>query len=201
MKEQSFFSIISTIANIPEKLSNRWKKDPIWQGALEGFVASILISILTILGFSPFESFNKEWAPPPTITKMLHPIISFLTIIILVPFFETLIFNSLLKFLFFQSKFLRNNTLIVIVLAGLIFGAVHFYSVAYIFQMTFVGMFFMYLYLLRDKRGDGLLVVWAVHGLRNCIPFTIELLKKANMLNYEILCNQSGFLEGLQLGR
>lgn len=88
-----------------------------------------------------------------------------------------------MKFLFFQSKFLRNNTLIVIVLAGLIFGAVHFYSVAYIFQMTFVGMFFMYLYLLRDQRGDGLLVVWAVHGLCNCIPFTIELLKKADILS------------------
>lgn len=183
MKEQSFFSILLTIGNFPEKLSHRWKKAPIWQAGLEGFVTSILISILAILVFSPFESFNKEWAPPPTITKMPHPIISFLTIIIIVPFFETVIFNSLLKFLFFQSKFLRNNTLIVIVLAGLILGAVHFYSIAYIFQMTFVGMFFMYLYLLRDKRDDGLFVVWAVHGLRNCIPFFIEVLKKADMLN------------------
>ena len=158
-------------------VSSRWEMLSFWRVTVEAFAVSIIVSVVSIVVFIPFESLDQELSPSPSIADMPHPLFGFLLFICIVPFFETLIFQSFPRLLLSRFRYFRVNEFIMVAVSGVCFGVLHCYSLSYMFQMTMVGMFFMYLYLRRGVRGDAIFVVWVVHGLRNCIPFSIELLK------------------------
>ena len=89
-----------------------------------------------------------------------------LQVLILGPLIETLIFQKGCYLLLSQSKWLRKHKHYIILIGGVIFGLVHFFSLSYIIVTTINGFFFMYAVVIRNNRGGYWLAV-LLHALVN----------------------------------
>lgn len=126
-----------------------------------------------MLFFSPITyillSFAKNPNAGPPITSSFT-IFNIINTCILGPFFETLIFQSLVKFILQKIKGLKNNKIIIILISSILFGADHYYNIAYIFKAFISGIFYAYSYTLyKDKDQHPILVVTIIHSLHNSI--------------------------------
>jgi len=89
---------------------------------------------------------------PAAITVLLQ-------VLILGPLVETLIFQKGAYLLLYQSEWLRKHKSCIILIGGVIFGLVHFFSLTYIIVTMISGFFFMYAYVIRYNKGAYWMVV------------------------------------------
>jgi hypothetical protein len=72
--------------------------------------------------------------------------------LLIAPVLETLLFQA--PFLLIYNK-LKQGKWIIILLSGLAFGAIHYYSVFYMISTFVMGFIFMYLYILRSEHNTN----------------------------------------------
>ena len=104
-------------------------------------------------------------------------LIKVLVLIILGPFLETFIFQSLPYLVLSKFPLLKNKKFILI-FSALLFGISHTYSVGYVVYAFFIGAFLMFSYLSRLKKGDSFQTVFTIHILINSIAFLIDLISQ-----------------------
>lgn len=88
--------------------------------------------------------------------------------VIIAPLLETLINQKGVYWLLSKIKYFRNNVCWIIIISGIVFGSLHWYSLHYMILTTGIGFFLMYAYILRiDKHPYW--TVAAIHSLYNLI--------------------------------
>lgn len=92
----------------------------------------------------------------------------FITTIILAPIFETFFGQSLPYYLLRKVKYLKERSYLVLISSSLFFGIMHFYSLFYIIYAFFLGLIFMYGYMVRIKNDERAFLNIAIcHALLN----------------------------------
>lgn len=92
----------------------------------------------------------------------------FIVGVLIAPPIETFIAQTIPYFLMSKIKYLRKNWILIVVIAGILFGLGHIYTLQYIVVMVFTGMLFMYAYILRRGR-EPFLTVTLIHMLGNLV--------------------------------
>ncbi|MGU9538443.1 CPBP family glutamic-type intramembrane protease [Clostridium tepidum] len=148
------------------------------------FIIIITLGMLlssTILGLL-VDIFNVKISNvQPTFTQE-HFVIEFLVAVIIAPLLETFIFQYGIIKISKKINFLKNNNLIIILISSLLFGLQHFYSLSYIVNTTFLGIFLAYAFVVYErKKVSPYWVVCTIHGLKNFISFSaIHIFKLIN---------------------
>lgn len=95
--------------------------------------------------------------------------------LLLAPLLETLIFQTL--FFFLYKKYIYNRTIIVL-LSSVSFAAIHYYSLFYIIDTFFIGIFFMYGYILRARSDNKPFIsTFTAHAFINLITMILLAIK------------------------
>jgi membrane protease YdiL (CAAX protease family) len=153
----------------------------------KNLLLSILILFSTFLVFYaiwlPFyyfilKEFDCSFFPTPNETILEQ---SYFTIILQVmifgPLIETLICQKGVFTLLSYFKWLKQRKLLIILLSAFIFGFLHFFSLSYIIFNFFIGVLFMYTYIVMQ----GKHAYWAVvllHSLINLFAVLSEPIEK-----------------------
>ena len=130
--------------------------------------------IVNLIGFNlpPFSS-NTQTAE----LNIFH----YVTLILIAPFFETLIGQYIpIKLL---SKFIKSNKLIII-LSALVFSFLHLPVLGFLLGAFLVGVVFSWGYILKTKKKGSkpFLIIMLAHGLHNLIAiFAVYLLQLLNI--------------------
>ena len=86
--------------------------------------------------------------------------------LVLAPLLETVIFQIAIFHLLRLIKWFRKRECYIVLISGLLFGLQHFFSLSHIIVTMFLGFFFMYVYLVRRRKGGYWMVV-LLHALYN----------------------------------
>ncbi|MDU1348031.1 CPBP family intramembrane glutamic endopeptidase [Clostridium butanoliproducens] len=136
-------------------------------------IAILILKRVSLLFFSPITYILFSFAKNPNAGPPIYSSFTMFNIIdtcILGPFFETLIFQSLVIFILQKIKGLKNNNIIIILISSILFGVAHYYNVAYIFKAFIAGILYAYSYLVyKDKDQHPIWVVTIIHALHNSI--------------------------------
>ena len=89
------------------------------------------------------------------------------------PLLETLIFQTGAYHLLKRLKWLRRRKYYIVVISGALFGLTHLFSLSHLIVATILGFFFMYVYIIRYRRGGFWLVV-LLHAFYNGIGLLLE---------------------------
>lgn len=106
------------------------------------------IEILLDLGLIP----DYQFKPEPIDMMKSDPWQLVFSAVIFAPLFETMLNQMLPWIILKRFKTVRRHRIIAVVLSGLIFGALHLYSVAYVFITLFMGMAMMWAYIVKDHK-------------------------------------------------
>jgi hypothetical protein len=135
------------------------------------FVA-IITTILYILliGFNFGFDFIREkdiiWFDSPSGGKNIY--ILFFTVVILSPIIETYIYQSLPYRYLNRIVFLKERKYLILIISALFFGLSHFYSLFYVIYGFFMGLGFMYSYMVRIRTDNRTFYLIAMcHSLVN----------------------------------
>jgi len=140
------------------------------------FLVSFLVLLFMTFSFSFIgnliggdETFSKDTLEDKSL------IIIFLTIVVIVPIFETFIFQFTVIELCYLIKS-KYNKHIAITTSGLLFGTTHFYNLIYFISAIMMGIGFAYYYTLFRKYGlkFSFLGITAIHIIINFIGFLIN---------------------------
>ncbi|MCF8018514.1 MAG: CPBP family intramembrane metalloprotease [Vallitaleaceae bacterium] len=102
-------------------------------------------------------------------------VLSFLSLGIIVPIFETLIFQFLIIRFLKKFIFFKNRIYITILISAVLFGLSHTYSIAYVFFAFIIGLLLAYAFVIyEDKKASAFWVTMAIHGLRNILSVAIK---------------------------
>ena len=106
------------------------------------------IEYLFELGLIP----DYQFRPEPIDMLKSDPWNLVFTSVIIAPLIETLL-NQMLPWLVLKRfKTVRRHRVIAVVLSGLIFGVLHFYSASYILITTLMGMVMMWAYIVKYRK-------------------------------------------------
>lgn len=93
---------------------------------------------------------------------------------ILAPLIETLINQHWIIRFLSSRDCLKGKEVKIALISALIFGAGHFYSLAYILFGFVLGLLFAYAYIVyQDKKFSAYWIVFWIHCIRNFISFCI----------------------------
>ena len=151
------------------------------------FIISLLILFSLFIAFylvwTPLYYFIGEkyeiiFMPTPNETIMQQPFVEqILATVILGPIIETLLSQKWLYSLLSLINRLKGNKIWIVIIGGIIFGLLHFYSLSYIVYNIFMGVLFMSAYILR-KEENPFLSVAALHALTNLFVLIIDPIEK-----------------------
>ncbi|MDR2475286.1 MAG: CPBP family intramembrane metalloprotease [Bacteroidales bacterium] len=140
------------------------------------FVVSILLLFLLFVGFyliwTPFyyflfEKYDIIFMPTPNETLMKQPLYEqILLAVIIGPLIETLICQKWMYKLLSAVKWLTKSKISIVVIASIVFGALHCYSLTYIIYNIFIGFLFMVAYISKFYK-KAYWTVAVLHGLIN----------------------------------
>jgi len=99
--------------------------------------------------------------------------------LVFAPLVETLIFQTGTYRLLRLLKWLRKRKYYIVVISGVLFGATHFFSLVHIIIATTLGFFFMYVYIVRFRKGGFWLVV-LLHAFYNGILLLLSIVRYKN---------------------
>lgn len=98
----------------------------------------------------------------------------FFTAVIVAPLLETLCFQMFPYWVLRRFKTFRDNRWAIVLIAALIFGSMHYYSVMYIIAASCMGAVMMYGYIVKWRRhGYWNLVLF--HAVWNALALSIQL--------------------------
>ena len=94
-------------------------------------------------------------------------------LLVVAPLLETLVFQVALCRLLRLMKWLRERECYIVLIGGILFGLYHYYSLVHIIVSAIGGALFMYVYLVRRRKGGYWMVV-LLHALWNGIGLLFE---------------------------
>lgn len=101
--------------------------------------------------------------------------LKYLFVVLAGPFFETFIFQSIPYYLFGLFSFFKRHNWITIILASLLFGLSHDFSIQFIIRATLFGFFLISTYYIRVRKNDSFLATYLLHALYNLVAVTVSL--------------------------
>jgi hypothetical protein len=132
----------------------------------------VLTSVLYIIAFcfNFVLAFIKErdiiWIDLPVKEKNIG--LLFISPIILAPIFETFLGQYLPYYLLKKVKYFNKRSYLILIIASLFFGLIHFYSLFYIVYAFLLGLVLMYGYMVRIKYDNKTFLLIAIcHSLLN----------------------------------
>ncbi len=132
------------------KINQYFRTASTWQVILIFTVACIIISGVTPLletwGIPDIHFFPTPDELPIGFVGMLILAVAF------APLVETLFFQLIPFKLLSKIRFMRENPIWIIIISALIFGMLHYYSIHYMIATFFMGMIFMYVYIIRTGK-------------------------------------------------
>lgn len=142
------------------------------------FIIAMLILIrISMLFFSPITYILFSFAKNPEAAPSIYSSFNIFNIIdtcILAPFWETLKYQAFIIYVLQQIKIIKNNNIVIILISAILFGAMHYYNIAYIFTASIIGIFLAYSYVLyKDKDQHPIWVVTVIHALHNSISILL----------------------------
>lgn len=102
--------------------------------------------------------------------------LKYLMVVVVSPFLETLICQTIPYYLLGLFTFFKNRPWIIILLSSLVFGIAHELSFQYNLSMTIFGFFLISTYFIREKRNDSFLATFLLHALFNFVGVTLTIL-------------------------
>lgn len=96
-----------------------------------------------------------------------------LSSLIKAPLVETFLFQMVMFWLLRKIKWLDRHKIYIMLISGVVFGSMHWYSPAYIVVASVLGIFFMFFYITRFRKGAYWCVA-AVHAIVNLIAFSMN---------------------------
>jgi membrane protease YdiL (CAAX protease family) len=130
-------------------------------------LGSILGSVYFLCWFVHYKIFAGHdiiFTEIPDYTEI--SIILVLQVTVLGPLIETLLCQKGIYFLLSQSKWLRKHKFYIVLIGGVLFGLLHFFSLSYIIVTMIMGIFFMYAYVIKRHKG-GYWIVVLLHAFVN----------------------------------
>jgi len=105
----------------------------------------------------------------------IFEISNIVTVIILAPLIETLLFQAIPIILL--EKIIREKTLLIIVISGILFGLAHYPNIGVMLTTSIIGMLLTYsYYIYREKGKNAYMVVVLIHSGRNIIALLVKAL-------------------------
>jgi hypothetical protein len=147
------------------------------------FIASVCILSIALIGVHVACEFIQEYCfqgqdilftktPNERLNGKFRYFIIF-EVITLGPMLETLICQTLPYFICLQFQIFLKYKYWIVIISGLGFGLLHFYSLSYIIVMFITGMFFMYTYIIKYGK-HGYWATVCLHAVLNA--FTVLVL-------------------------
>ena len=93
--------------------------------------------------------------------------------VIFAPLIETLIFQVAVFHLLRLIKWSKKREYRIVLIGGILFGIVHFFSLFHIILATILGFFFMYVYIARYHKGGYWMVV-LLHAFVNGLTILVD---------------------------
>lgn len=138
-----------------------------------------LILFVNVLFFAFTEIFNIvdfEFSEPPSLTNRGIPGMIVKGLVI-APILETLIYQQFIYYLLSKLSFLKNQTMLICVVSGIVFGLAHTYSLIYMIQTSLIGFVFMYAFLIHiENFKKSFWLITFIHFLVNLTVFLEQLL-------------------------
>lgn len=141
-------------------------------------VCSIIITLLATFLLSYFSSLFNTKPTHSEIVSNYSTLKFFILLIIIAPLFETLFLQAAIIELFLYHLSVK-NTIIPIIVSGLIFGSLHYlntYNLVYMSAAILMGFLFASIYVITKKRGDinPLITTFICHFSTNLVAFLTE---------------------------
>ena len=133
----------------------------------------ILLPIQLLLEFDILPDY--QFRPEPLDMLKTDPWGLFFSAVIFAPLIETLLNQMLPWFVLRRFKTVRRHRIIAVAISGLIFGALHFYSVVYILITVVMGMVMMWAYIVKYRKNPYWNVV-LFHAVWNGLAMLLTLL-------------------------
>ncbi len=133
----------------------------------------LLLVINLVITSIPFLASIDSVSPKKKLIES-GVITAFITVIIIAPIIETILFQylpiTIISFFLKENKYIKPITIII---SAISFSVVHIYNYTY-FIMAFIGgLIFAYLFILSKQRKENPVVnLLVIHTLLNLIPFT-----------------------------
>jgi len=145
-------------------------------GLLGSFVFFFSIkTLITVLLSSLVSNYiGEEYLENPVQDNPIY--VTFFLAVILLPFFETLIFQYLV---FYIGRKLNINDCLTIFLSTAFFASAHQYNIVYIILAIFSGFIYAYAFFYIYKKSNNLtafLFISFLHVLNNLIAFSMDLI-------------------------
>ncbi|WP_251861352.1 CPBP family glutamic-type intramembrane protease [Clostridium sp. Marseille-Q2269] len=152
-----------SIEKINGKMYNLSKPKFICTIVILSFIISVIFIPITII----YEKYMGAMGGPGT--KNLTTL--FISIAIIAPLWETLIFQMGIIKLFSLNKKFKSNKLLLMFISAIFFGGDHFYSILYIFYGFTMGLLLAYSFIVyEDKQNSGYWITAIIHSLiRVCL--------------------------------
>ena len=134
---------------------------------LGGFILSIVTGpIVYIFG-------DLSTAGPLRGEKLtLGPI---LLAVVIVPILETLLHQYFIYEILIRYPFFKNRKYLIFLISAILFGLLHFYSLAYIVWAFFMGIYFIICFdFFRYSNRNAYWLTCLLHGIRNSIALLID---------------------------
>jgi uncharacterized protein len=128
----------------------------------------ISLSILDEYTQIPFVDRFDEYGLPDNLFLAL------LIGVVLGPLIETAFFQTLPFYFLNLFEFFKKHVWLVIVIPAIPFGLLHNYDVTYQIATFIMGVFFMFAYVIRFKKGDSFLCTLLLHSMINAIVILIQ---------------------------
>ncbi|PKM68122.1 MAG: hypothetical protein CVU95_05630 [Firmicutes bacterium HGW-Firmicutes-2] len=101
-------------------------------------------------------------------------VLMILIVVVIGPIWETIVYQLLIIRQLKKRIFFKNRSSLTILVSALVFGAVHIYSIYYMFYAFIIGFLFAYTFVIyEEKKASAFWVTMAIHGLRNGIAMLI----------------------------
>lgn len=136
----------------------------------------ISINILFYAFTAVFNIGDLEFTEPPSLTNRGIPGMIVKGLLI-APLLETLIYQQFIYYLLSKLSCLKNRTWLICMVAGIIFGLSHTYSLLYMIQTSLIGFVFMYAYLIHIQNlRKSFWLITIIHFMVNLTAFLEQLL-------------------------
>jgi membrane protease YdiL (CAAX protease family) len=147
-------------------------------GKKKFIVAMVIISYIIIVPLIPLTMMlDVKNIGGPEAVKESPVMIEFLVVVLLAPFIETLIFQTIIFNILNKFEFFKKRAVIVIILSALAFGSAHGYSLIYVVMGTLMGFVLAYAYhIYIEKPESPYKIVTIIHSVRNLLAFTVALI-------------------------
>jgi len=136
-----------------------------------------LISYIVVILIAIMVFFMKIDIDGPEVEEV-PVVLLFLIFVIIIPIFETFIYQFLIIRLLKKFNFFKSRKLLVVLISAVFFGTGHIYSIYYVFFTFVLGLPLAYAFIIyEDKKVSAFWVTTAIHGLINGVSVVIVTLE------------------------